>query len=323
MLKDISLRKMSVINLNKVIMISGPTGVGKTKTSIQLAKKIDGEIISADSMQIYQEMNIGTAKIREEETEGIKHHLIDVISPDENFTVSDFQQRALALIDDITNRKKVPIIVGGTGLYVNSLLYDMDFQSNTVDRELRAELLNLLEREGKDALFHQLEEIDSKKAETIDRHNSKRVIRAIEIATYAKKNKDFANDILPRKDMQFLLFTLYADRKLLYERINNRVMEMIEDGLVQEVEDLVKKYHLTEENQSMKGIGYRQVIAFLEKKISNLEMIEEIKKDSRRYAKRQLTWFRRYPFAKWIDMDQEFSAAFDDILKQTNEFLEG
>jgi len=304
-------------------MISGPTGVGKTKTSIQLAKKIDGEIISADSMQIYQEMNIGTAKIREEETEGIKHHLIDVISPDENFTVFDFQQRALALIDDITNRKKVPIIVGGTGLYVNSLLYDMDFQSNTVDRELRAELLNLLEREGKDALFHQLEEIDSKKAETIDRHNSKRVIRAIEIATYAKKNKDFANDILPRKDMQFLLFTLYADRKLLYERINNRVMEMIEDGLVQEVESLVKKYHLTEENQSMKGIGYRQVIAFLEKKISNLEMIEEIKKDSRRYAKRQLTWFRRYPFAKWIDMDQEFSAAFDDILKQTNEFLEG
>ncbi|MGP1406581.1 tRNA (adenosine(37)-N6)-dimethylallyltransferase MiaA [Filifactor alocis] len=312
-----------MINLNKVIMISGPTGVGKTKTSIQLAKKIDGEIISADSMQIYQEMNIGTAKIREEETEGIKHHLIDVISPDENLTVSDFQQRALALIDDITNRKKVPIIVGGTGLYVNSLLYDMDFQSNTVDRELRAELLNLLEREGKDALFHQLEEIDSKKAETIDRHNSKRVIRAIEIATYAKKNKDFANDILPRKDMQFLLFTLYADRKLLYERINNRVMEMIEDGLVQEVESLVKKYHLTEENQSMKGIGYRQVIAFLEKKISNLEMIEEIKKDSRRYAKRQLTWFRRYPFAKWIDMDQEFSAAFDDILKQTNEFFEG
>lgn len=304
-------------------MISGPTGVGKTKTSIQLAKKIDGEIISADSMQIYQEMNIGTAKIREEETEGIKHHLIDVISLDENFTVSDFQQRALALIDDITNRKKVPIIVGGTGLYVNSLLYDMDFQSNTVDRELRAELLNLLEREGKDALFHQLEEIDSKKAETIDRHNSKRVIRAIEIATYAKKNKDFANDILPRKDMQFLLFTLYADRKLLYERINNRVMEMIEDGLVQEVESLVKKYHLTEENQSMKGIGYRQVIAFLEKKISNLEMIEEIKKDSRRYAKRQLTWFRRYPFAKWIDMDQEFSVAFEDILKQTNEFLEG
>lgn len=314
---------MSVINLNKVIMISGPTGVGKTKTSIQLAKKIDGEIISADSMQIYQEMNIGTAKIREEETEGIKHHLIDVISPDENFTVFDFQQRALALIDDITNRKKVPIIVGGTGLYVNSLLYDMDFQSNTVDRELREELLNLLEEEGKDALFHRLEEIDSKKAETIDRHNSKRVIRAIEIATYAKKNKDFANDILPRKDMQFLLFTLYADRKLLYERINNRVMEMIEDGLVQEVEDLVKKYHLTEENQSMKGIGYRQVIAFLEKKISNLEMIEEIKKDSRRYAKRQLTWFRRYPFAKWIDMDQEFSVAFDDILKQTNEFLEG
>ncbi|MGP1448720.1 MAG: tRNA (adenosine(37)-N6)-dimethylallyltransferase MiaA [Filifactor alocis] len=312
-----------MINLNKVIMISGPTGVGKTKTSIQLAKKIDGEIISADSMQIYQEMNIGTAKIREEETEGIKHHLIDVISLDENFTVSDFQQRALALIDDITNRKKVPIIVGGTGLYVNSLLYDMDFQSNTVDRELRAELLNLLEREGKDALFHQLEEIDSKKAETIDRHNSKRVIRAIEIATYAKKNKDFANDILPRKDMQFLLFTLYADRKLLYERINNRVMEMIEDGLVQEVESLVKKYHLTEENQSMKGIGYRQVIAFLEKKISNLEMIEEIKKDSRRYAKRQLTWFRRYPFAKWIDMDQEFSVAFEDILKQTNEFLEG
>ena len=123
--------------------------------------------------------------------------------------------------------------------------------------------------------------------------------------------------------MQFLLFTLYADRKLLYERINNRVMEMIEDGLVQEVESLVKKYHLTEENQSMKGIGYRQVIAFLEKKISNLEMIEEIKKDSRRYAKRQLTWFRRYPFAKWIDMDQEFSVAFEDILKQTNEFLEG
>ena len=323
MLKDISLRKMSVINLNKVIMISGPTGVGKTKTSIQLAKKIDGEIISADSMQIYQEMNIGTAKIREEETEGIKHHLIDVISPDENFTVSDFQQRAFALIDDISNRKKVPIIVGGTGLYVNSLLYDMDFQSNTVDRELREELLNLLEEEGKDALFHRLQEIDSKKAETIDRYNSKRVIRAIEIATYAEKNKDFSSDILPRKDMQFLLFTLYAERKLLYERINNRVMEMIEDGLVQEVEDLVKKYHLTEENQSMKGIGYRQVIAFLEKKISNLEMIEEIKKDSRRYAKRQLTWFRRYPFAKWIDMDQEFSVAFEDILKQTNEFLEG
>lgn len=303
-------------------MISGPTGVGKTKTSIQLAKKIDGEIISADSMQIYREMNIGTAKIREEEMEGIKHHLIDVISPNENFTVSDFQRRALTLIDDISNRKKIPIIVGGTGLYVNSLLYDMDFQSNTVDRELREELLNLLEQEGKDALFQRLQEIDSKKAETIDRYNSKRVIRAIEIATYAEKNKDFSSDILPREDMQFLLFTLYADRKQLYERINDRVMEMIEDGLVQEVGDLVNKYHLTEENQSMKGIGYRQVIAFLEKKISDLEMIEEIKKDSRRYAKRQLTWFRRYPFAKWIDMDQEFSVAFEDILIETNTFLQ-
>lgn len=303
-------------------MISGPTGVGKTKTSIQLAKKIDGEIISADSMQIYREMNIGTAKIREEKMEGIKHHLIDVISPNENFTVSDFQRRALTLIDDITNRKKIPIIVGGTGLYVNSLLYDMDFQSNTVDRELREELLNLLEQEGKDALFQRLQEIDSKKAETIDRYNSKRVIRAIEIATYAEKNKDFSSDILPREDMRFLLFTLYADRKQLYERINDRVMEMIEDGLVQEVGDLVNKYHLTEENQSMKGIGYRQVIAFLEKKISDLEMIEEIKKDSRRYAKRQLTWFRRYPFAKWIDMDQEFSVAFEDILIETNTFLQ-
>lgn len=303
-------------------MIVGPTAVGKTFVSIEAAKRLGGEIVSADSMQIYRGMDIGTAKVREDEKQGILHHLIDIVDPDETFTAAQYQEKALSCIDDICARGRVPIVVGGTGLYINSLLYNMDFQSGVSDEKLRSSLWDLYEREGEEALFLKLKQLDDQKAEKIDRKNIKRVIRAIEIATYAEKNADFSSDCLEREGYRFFLFALTSPRSLLYERIDERVLKMLEEGLIDEVEGLVSCFALSSKSQSMMGIGYRQVISYLKGEMTKEEMIEEVQKQSRRYAKRQLTWFKRYPRAIWIESANILEEREDVIDKIIENFQE-
>ncbi len=301
-------------------MIVGPTAVGKTFVSVEAAKRLDAEIISADSMQIYRNMDIGTAKIREDEKQGVTHHLIDIVDADESFTAAQYQTKALSCIDDIFARGRVPIVVGGTGLYINSLLYDMDFQSGVSDEELRSSLWELYDKEGEEALFLKLRQLDPKKAEKIDRKNIKRVIRAIEIATYKDKNRDFSSDCPLREGYRFFLFVLTSPRTLLYERINERVLRMLDEGLVDEVSALISRFPLTRESQSMMGIGYRQVISYLENEMTEEEMIEEVQKQSRRYAKRQLTWFKRYPQASWIEITNLSEEGEEVVDKIVNTF---
>lgn len=298
--------------MKKAIIIAGPTAVGKTRLSVELAKRWNAEIISADSMQIYRHMNIGTAKVTQEERKGIRHHLIDIVDPNEGFTVADFQREALQAVDDIISRGKLPLIVGGTGLYINSLLYDMDFQNSDSNEELRKKLWERYEKEGEESLLSLLSSLDQKKAGAIDKKNIKRVIRAIEIASLQKKNKDFSSDCRERGGYEFLLFVLTTDRAILYERINQRVLQMIDDGLIEEVKKVSREFSLTKHSQSMMGIGYRQVLEYLSGETSREQMVEEICKQSRRYAKRQLTWFKRYQKAVWIDVE----GSFDEIMKR-------
>lgn len=284
---------------NEIIIIAGPTGVGKTATSIALAKALDGEVISADSMQIYRGMDIGTAKITEEEKSGIVHHLLDVVNPEDEFSVSDFDKKATEAIKDIIERGKTPIVAGGTGLYINSLIYDMDYNRVDSDDTLRNELWDFYEKNGEDALYDRLLELDSEPK--VEKQNIKRVIRAIEILKNNGSIQNFTS-IPKRNEWNYKLVVLHREREKLYEIINQRVDLMVAQGLVNEVEYFLKA-GLTKNNQSMKAIGYRQVLSYLEGEISLEEAIELIKRDSRRYAKRQLTWFRRYEDALWIDVN--------------------
>lgn len=285
--------------MNKIIIIAGPTGVGKTASSIALAKALNGEIISADSMQIYKGMDIGTAKITEEEKAGVVHHLLDVVEPKDEFSVSDFDKMATEAINDIIKRGKTPIVVGGTGLYINSLIYKMDYNNVSSDETLRAELWNFYEKNGEDALYDMLLELDSEP--NVEKQNIKRVIRAIEILKNGGK-KDAFIAIPKRDEWSAELIVLHRDRENLYEIINKRVDLMMEQGLLYEVNKFLE-IGLTKNNQSMKAIGYRQILSYLEGEMDLEAAIDLIKRDSRRYAKRQLTWFRRYENAKWINVD--------------------
>lgn len=285
--------------MNKIIIIAGPTGVGKTASSIALAKALNGEIISADSMQIYKGMDIGTAKITEEEKAGVVHHLLDVVEPKDEFSVSDFDKMATEAINDIIKRGKMPIVVGGTGLYINSLIYKMDYNNVSSDETLRAELWDFYEKNGEDALYDMLLELDSEP--NVEKQNIKRVIRAIEILKNGGK-KDAFIAIPKRDEWSAELIVLHRDRENLYEIINKRVDLMMEQGLLYEVNKFLE-IGLTKNNQSMKAIGYRQILSYLEGEMDLEAAIDLIKRDSRRYAKRQLTWFRRYENAKWINVD--------------------
>ena len=281
-----------------VIILAGPTGVGKTSASITLAHQLGGEIISADSMQIYQGMDIGTAKITKEEMGGIPHHLIDIISPFENFSVAQYKELAQAKIKEIQSRGRVPIVVGGTGLYINALIYEMDFNDSVQDEAYRKNLWNLYNLQGEDELYALLMEQapDTK----IEKQNVKRVIRALEVLKQKGSLGDFS-EIKETTEYRYKLYVLTRDRERLYNNINERVEVMFEAGLIAEVERL-KKDGLDAGFQSMKGIGYRQVLEYLDGQISLEESKEKIKQESRRYAKRQLTWFRRYEKATWIQL---------------------
>lgn len=292
------------MNKPKVIIIGGPTAVGKTKTSIELAKQLNGEIISADSMQIYKYMDIGSAKPSMIERDGIAHHLLDFVSPLESFSVSDFKRLAEETIEDIHARGKVSIVVGGTGLYINSLLYEMDFSEVSDDNEARRSLERFALNEGNEALHHRLHLLDPDSASRIHPNNVKRVIRAIEIASNSEAGmKDFKTDLVPNLKYDFYLMALTGDREKLYDRINLRVLDMFNNGLVEEL-IFLKNMGLDDSFTAMKGIGYKEIFPYLEGQISLDQAINEIQQNTRRYAKRQLTWFKRYQDLKWYDVDQ-------------------
>lgn len=299
-----------------IIILTGPTAVGKTDLSINLSKELDAEIISADSMQIYKYMDIGSAKVTEEEMNGVKHYLIDEVTPDFSFSVSEFQDRANKYIQEINNKGKKVLVTGGTGLYLNSLIYNMDFAKSDADNELRDKLRIELEENGIDYMHNKLRNIDSDSANRIHKNNTKRVIRALEVALSGKKMNDFSNDLKFNDKYEPIIIVLNRDREHLYQRINKRVDIMMESGLIEEVKRLLSMGY-TKDMISMQGIGYKEIIKYLEGEYELDEAIEIIKRDSRRYAKRQLTWFRRYENAKWFDLDSytDSKVLKDDIIK--------
>ena len=287
----------------KVVVIVGPTASGKTAVSIELAKKINGEIISADSMQIYKYMDIGTAKPTLDEMQGIKHYMLDLVMPDETFNVAKYKSMAESAIEEILKKGKVPIIVGGTGLYINTLVDGIEFADVPGDEEYRNELIEKGYREGAMSIYKELEKIDSESAKKIDPNNIRRVARAIEIYKVTGKTKTQL-DIESRKEVKYdyRLFGMEWDRETLYNRIDLRVDKMIEAGLIDEVRNVTEKFKIS--NTAVQGLGYKEVIEFLNGNISYEEMIEKLKLETRHYAKRQLTWFRRDKRIKWIKPDE-------------------
>lgn len=301
----------------KVIVICGPTASGKTKLSIEIAKKINGEIVSADSMQIYKEMDIGTAKPTIEEMQGIKHYLLDFVSPDKRYSVADYKKDAINAIDEIIEKNKVPIVVGGTGLYINSLIYGIEYPEIEIDIKYRNELEKTAdEPDGLRKLYEMAKKIDEETIKNISPNDKKRICRVLEIYHSTGKTKT-QQEIESRKNgpkYDYLIYGLNMDRDKLYDRINKRVDIMIQDGLIEEVKNVASKYK--EFPTAMQGLGYKEVLEYLNGDTTKEEMIEKIKMETRRYAKRQLTWFRRYETIKWID-------ALGDIQNNINIILEG
>lgn len=283
----------------KVIVIVGPTASGKTAVSIELAKKLNGEIISADSMQVYKDMNIGTAKPTEEEKEGIKHYLLDVALPSETFNVAKYKELATLAIEEILSKGKVPIIVGGTGLYINTLVNGIEFLDIPNDLEYRNKLIEKGYKEGATVLHEELMKIDPVAAQNIDANNIRRVARALEIYKVTGKTKtELDKESQKEVKYDYRMFGLEWDRNELYERINLRVDLMIEMGLIEEVKDIVEKYTIS--NTAVQGLGYKEVIEYLNGDVSYEDMIENLKLETRHYAKRQLTWFRRDTRITWL-----------------------
>lgn len=294
-----------VMKNNNILIIAGPTSVGKSDISVSLAKRLNGEIISTDSMQIYKYMDIGSAKITKEEMQEIPHYLIDFLDPKEEFSVSEFKDLAKEKIEDIQSRGKLPILVGGTGLYINSIICNMNFTESEKDEEYRAYLYDLAKEKGNEYVHNMLYDIDKESYKSIHYNNLKRVIRALEV--YKTTNKPFSSfkedeNNIYESPYNIYYYVLNMDREKLYNRINKRVDIMLEKGLLEEVKSL-KDMGLTEDMQSMKGIGYKELLYYLDGKISFEESIEKIKQGSRNYAKRQLTWFRKDPRAIFIDKD--------------------
>lgn len=286
----------------KVIVIVGPTASGKTALSIELAKKIDGEIISCDSMQIYKDMNIGSAKPTIEEMQGIKHYMIDIAEPTERFSVAEYKKRSEEAIEEILQKGKVPIIVGGTGLYANSLIYNIEYNEIMLDEEYRKNLMKISETEaGLATLYEKARRIDPVAMEKISSNDKKRIIRVLEIKHSTGKNKTEL-ELESRKNevkYEYKVFAINMPREILYDRINKRVDIMIENGLIDEVENIIEKYK--EFPTAMQAIGYKEIVMYLKGELTKQEAIEKIKQESRRYAKRQITWFKKIENIKWID----------------------
>lgn len=298
-----------------LVILTGPTAVGKTKASIGLAKAIGGEIISADSMQVYKQMDIGSAKIKPSEMEGVPHYLVDILEPDEEFHVVLFQQMAKQAIQKIYEKGKIPILVGGTGFYIQAVLYDIDFSENEKDTSYREELEKLAQTKGAEYLHGLLREVDEKSAQDIHANNVKRVIRALEYfhqtgEKISEHNEEQRKKVSP---YNFSYFVLNDERAHLYERINLRVDQMINEGLVSEVQSLKEKGY-TRDMVSMQGLGYKEMLDYLDNKCSLEEAVEIIKRDTRHFAKRQITWFKRESDVTWIDK-KEYEYNEERILK--------
>lgn len=304
--------------MNKIIVIVGPTAVGKTYISVELAKKLNTEIISADSMQIYKGMNIGTAKITEEEKQGIIHHMIDIINPDEEYSVSEFKYDAEKIIDRLLSENRIPIIVGRSGLYVNSLIYDLDFGNTKSNKKLREYYTYYYKEHGEDALYDKLLKIDPVAAEKIHKNNIKRIIRALEVYDITGVKFSELNTDIRKKSNKYdcILIGLSMERKVLYERINQRVDEMLSKGLVDEVSSLIKKGY-GKNLVSMRGIGYKEIIEYLEGNTDYEEAVNTLKQNTRRFAKRQYTWFLKDENVKWFSMDNpsEIDKTLDSIVE--------
>ena len=300
----------------KVIVICGPTASGKTALSIELAKKINGEIISADSMQIYKEMDIGSAKPTKEEMQGINHYLIDFVEPDKRYSVAQYKKDAKNKIKEILEKEKMPIIVGGTGLYINSLIYEINYTDIKIDQQYRNKLEKIAQEKGLNTLYKKACEIDPDAMKKISSNDQKRILRVLEIYHETGKTKT-EQEIESRQnevEYDYHVFAITMDRQILYERINKRVDTMIELGLIKEVEGMLKKYK--EFPTAMQGLGYKEVKDYLENKLTKEEMIEKIKLETRRYAKRQLTWFRKNTRTIWLNGLDDVQNNIDIILEE-------
>ena len=288
---------------------------GKSKLAIELAKQINGEIISADSMQIYKDMNIGTAKVTTEEMDGVKHYMIDFLSPEKRYNVSEYKKEAEKCIEEILKKGKTPIIAGGTGLYIDSLIYGIEFQEEEFDEKYREELNKIAENEGLEKLYQEAVKIDWVAMQKISKNDQKRIIRVLEIFHKTGKTKT-EQEIESRKKgvkYNYHVFAIDMEREILYDRINKRVDIMINDGLIEEVEGILEKYK--EFPTAMQGLGYKEVVQYLNNEISKDEMIELIKKETRHYAKRQLTWFRKNKETVWLNGQDTVQYNIDTIMK--------
>ena len=302
-----------------LIVIGGPTACGKTGFSIKLAKKIGGEIISADSMQVYRYMDIGTAKVTPEEADGVPHYLIDEFDPDEEYNVMLFQQKAKAYMEEIWAKGKTPILVGGTGFYINALLYDNDFTETENDTSYREECYKLAQEQGPEVLFERLKEVDPEYAEIMHANNVKRVTRALEYHYLTGQKFSEHNAEQKEKETPYdaAVIILNMDREKLYERIELRIDLMMQEGLLEEVKGLLDKGY-TPDLVSMQGIGYKEFIPYFNGECTLEEAVTQLKTNTRRFAKRQLTWFRRQIEGLWVDMDQSDG---DKVMENVLDYL--
>lgn len=300
--------------MKKIIIVAGATASGKSGFAVQIAKYLNSEVISCDSMQIYKYMNIGTAKVSEAEMQGIKHHMIDIVEPSCEFSVSEYAQQAKPIIDNLCGVGKIPVIAGGTGLYVQSLLYPLTFSTDK-NEDIRNQLLNELELYGAEYLHSQLEKVDPEDAKKIHPNNTKRLIRALEIIRITGKPKQV--DELNNLQYDVLMLIPDIQRDILYSRINQRVEQMFDAGLKKEVDFLLSQNLVNFDCQSMQAIGYKEFKDYYNG-LYDLQYLKElIKLNSRHYAKRQISWFKRYNFAKYVDLNN-----IDDIIQKINTFTE-
>ncbi len=302
----------------KVIVICGPTASGKTALSIELAKKMDGEIVSADSMQIYKDMDIGSAKPTKEEMDGIKHYLLDFVSPEDRYSVADYKKDATLAINEIIQKGKTPIVVGGTGLYIDSLIYNIDYPEIEFDEEYRKSLEKRAEEEGLQKLYEEAKQIDEQAMKNISQNDQKRILRVLELYHQTGKTKT-EQEIESRKNevpYDYYVFALNMDREKLYDRINKRVDIMVEQGLIEEVESIIKKY--SSYPTAMQALGYKEIKEYLNRDTTKEEAIETVKQETRRYAKRQLTWFRKNKQTIWLDALDKKEENIRKILEEIN-----
>ncbi|PXV95523.1 tRNA dimethylallyltransferase [Lachnotalea glycerini] len=305
-----------------LIILTGPTAVGKTELSISLAKAVNGEIISADSMQVYKYMDIGSAKVTKEEMDGVKHYLIDELEPDEEFNVVKFQQYAKRYMKEIYDKGKIPILVGGTGFYIQAILYDIDFTDTMEDSAYRRELEALSLEKGAIYIHNMLREVDEASACQIHYNNIKRVIRALEYYKQTGQCISKHNEEQRTKESpyQFAYFVLNDDRLVLYDRINTRIDQMLSNGLIQEVQTLKEKGY-TKDMVSMQGLGYKEILSYLDEELSFEEAIYILKRDTRHFAKRQLTWFKRESDVIWLNLP-EFAYNKELVLTQMRNLIQ-